>query len=133
MKTHKSMALCALAVVVLTSVSSDAGADRRKLNDESKSKGRTFSVSMEYTGRVGDDMVIGGVRYRIGKNVPVYVVGQGATFQGVTVTRQSIFLAGEMRGSDAIVKSVIVRPATTTQEGLDNSMNVKLMPAGSPQ
>lgn len=136
MTTRRSMALCgALAAVLLASATADVRADREsgksRLYD---TRGpRTFAISVEHTGRVGDDMVIEGVRYRMSRNLSVYFVDRGPQPQGVSVSKSLLYLAGEMRGGDAIVSTAIVRPAPTSTDGPDRSMHVRVQPAGVPK
>jgi len=135
MSTRRNIALCsALAAVVLALGVSSARADResgkRRLWDTDRE--RTFAFSIEHSGRIGDDMVIEGVRYRMSRNLSVYFVGQGVQPQGVQVSKSVIYLAGQMRGNDGIVSTVIVRPASVAN-GADPSMNVRVRPAGAPQ
>ena len=136
MNTHRSMALCgALTVVVLAFGVSNAGADResgkRRLWGDDNGV-RPFSTTVEHAGRIGDDMVIQGVRYRMGRDVQVYFVGQGAREQGVSVPKSVVYLAGEMRGSDVVVSLVMVRPAPSSTTA-NMSSQVRLTPANTPR
>jgi hypothetical protein len=134
--THRSMALCgAVAVVVLAFGASNAVADResgkRRLWGDDKGV-RPFAATVEHAGRIGDDMVIQGIRYRMSRDVQVYFVGQGMQEQGVNVPKSLVYLAGEMRGSDVVVSLVVVRPAPSSV-ATDMSAHVRLRPAKAPR
>ena len=136
MNTHRSMALCgALTVMVLAFGASNAGADResgkRRLWGDDNGV-RPFSTTVDHAGRIGDDMVIQGIRYRMSRDVQVYFVGRGAQDQGVSVPKSLVYIAGEMRGSDVVVSMVMVRPAPTSTS-TDMSAHVRVRPANTPR
>lgn len=110
MRTRFAVLLCAALVAGAALPSADAAPSRTKAASRPARAANTFALSTQYTGMISGDLLIDGVRYTLAPNAPVYVIGTGPVSQGVVVNARYIYLSGERRGGQAIVRSVIVRP-----------------------
>ena len=120
--------LCAIfAATVTLSVSTDADAGRHKY--KSLYRAESFAMSIEYTGYIGGDMRIGGVFYRLAKNAPVYVIGEGILSRKISVNKRYVYLAGDKSGREGVIHTIIVRPVAA--EG-GQSGDVHELPANTP-
>ncbi len=130
------LTLCtALGLVAAMSLATDGNAVGGRKPKKGNAVGETnaFAISTEYTGSISGDLVIDGVRYTLAKKTKVYFIGEGLRPQGAVVSHRSIYLAGEMRGDVAIVKSVIVRPATTGANDAGDGTDVRVGSNSDPR
>jgi hypothetical protein len=109
----------ALALLLLTVLAPAAGADFRKPRTHgSDLLGlSTFNVSGEFTGTMGGEILLEGVRYQLASNVNVYELGVGMLPPGSEVVDRHVFMSGVRTIGSDIVFNVIVRPAV--QPSLD--------------
>jgi hypothetical protein len=104
----------ALALVLAALLAPAAGADGRKPNkmDSDLLPLAAFNTSGEFSGALGGEVLLNGMRYQLASNVQIYEIGVGLLPPGTEVSDRWVFLSGlKTMGSDMIF-SVIVLPAT---------------------
>ena len=72
----------------------------------------TFNTSGEFSGVLGGEILLNGVRYQLGSNVQIYELGVGLLPAGTEISDRWIFLSGVRTLGSNMIFSVIVRPAT---------------------
>lgn len=104
----------AFALVLAAVLAPVAGADGRKPSktDSDLLPLSTFNTSGEFSGVLGGEIILNGVRYQLGSNVQIYELGVGLLPAGTEINDRWIFLSGVRTMGADMIFSVIVRPAT---------------------
>ena len=113
----------AFALLFAAVLAPAAGADGRKPNkmDSDLLPLSTFNTSGEFSGVLGGEILLNGVRYQLGSNVQIYELGVGLLPAGTEISDRWIFLSGVRTIGSDMIFSVIVRPATVPSLDQDDA------------
>lgn len=108
----------ALIVAVTVLAVATAGAEGRDATSQIARKlaeltrGTGFNVSGRFSGALTGDIQINGMSYHLSPEAQVYELGRGPLALGEVVSDRFVFLTGSRTRGDALIYSVIIRPAT---------------------
>ncbi len=105
----------ALAAVVALMSAADVSAGNAGLKGKARGpkKDKSFSLSAQYTGYLGESLKINNVKYAVAPETKIHMLGQGLVPLGTMVLNRSIYISGEREGKSMLVRTIIVRPAVT--------------------
>jgi hypothetical protein len=106
-------AALAAALAVSYAAHAVAGPSGLKARGRAARQANVFCLSANYTGYLSETLTINGVQYRVAPETAIYVVGQGLQPLGMMVYNRSVYIAGERRGKNLLVRSIVVRPAVS--------------------
>jgi hypothetical protein len=134
LKTSKlTVPLAALLLLVVACVAVAAPNQPRERRMARRAQPPRFSTGGVYNGMIGWDITIDEATYHLQPGTQAYVLGEGLVPLISVPIGSRVFVSGGGAGDDAILRTVIVRPAIEERAaGSDMSSFVRVRSASTP-
>jgi hypothetical protein len=126
----------ALALVFVALLAPAAGADGRKPNRMASDllPLAAFNTSGEFSGALGGEILLNGMRFQLDSNVQIYEIGVGLLPPGTELSDRWVFLSGlKTMGSDMIFSVIVLPSSMPSLDQDDGSSHIQVRDPSDPK